>query len=144
MFLYAHTGKVSNPATRLMYGSTIGCFKIGPMTGKDRKNSTMVPKKSPKRNMMPMLSTMNPMKECLVKIKAIPPKKKRVGLILVGLAKKYSARVGPMINTTPMTKRMFPMASKLESKNVMIPRMKNTTPAAVDATPYSEELVVVK
>lgn len=83
-----HTGKVSKPATRFTQGSTIGCFKIGPIIGKARKNSTMVPKKSPKRNMIPMLSIIKPMNECLVKINAMPPKKKRVGLILVGLAKK--------------------------------------------------------
>lgn len=32
------------------------------------------------------------------------------------------------------------MARRLESKNVMMPRKKNTTPAAVDATPYSDWL----
>lgn len=37
-----------------------------------------------------------------------------------------------------MTKRMLPMASKPESKKVMIPSRKNTTPAAVEATPYSD------
>ena len=48
---------------------------------------------------------------------------------------------GPMISTTPITNKMFPIASKLESKKVKIPRMKNKTPAAVVPTPYSGKLV---
>lgn len=80
---------------------------------------------------------MNPMKECLNKIKVMPPKKNIVGLIFVGLAKKYMVLVGPIMRITPITKRRFPMAKRLESKKVKIPRMKNTTPAAVSTTPYS-------
>lgn len=120
-----------------MYGSMAGCFKIGPMIGKDLKNRTIVPKKSPNKNIMPTLSTINPINECLVKINAMPPKKNKVGLIFVGLAKKYIALDGPMIKITPMTKRMLPIARRLESKKVIMPKKKNTTPAAVDATPYS-------
>lgn len=113
-----------------------GCFKIGPIIGKDLRNSTIVPKKSPKRNKIPMDSTPNPMKECLVKMRMMPPKKKSVGFIFVGRAKKYIVLDGPIISTTPMMNKMLPIASKLESKNVTMPRRKNTTPAAVDATPY--------
>lgn len=124
-----------------MYGSIAGCFKIGPMIGNDLRNSTMVPKKSPKRNKIPTDSNPNPMKECFIKIRKIPPKKKRVGLIFVGRAKKYIVLEGPIMSTTPIMNKMLPIASKLESKNVTMPRRKNTTPAAVDATPYSMKLV---
>lgn len=100
------------------------------------KNWTMVPKKSPNKERMPTPSTIKPMKECLNKMRVIPPKKKIVGLIFVGLAKKYMVLVGPMIKTTPMTNKMLPIAKRLESKKAKIPRRKKTTPAAVDTTPY--------
>ncbi|GEQ67293.1 hypothetical protein JCM33374_g957 [Metschnikowia sp. JCM 33374] len=114
---------------------------MGPITGNDLRNRTIVPKKSPKRNKIPTDSTANPMKERFIKMRMMPPKKKSVGFILVGRAKKYMVRAGPMISTTPIINKMFPIASKSESKNVNIPRMKKTTPAAVDATPYSAMLV---
>lgn len=61
---------------------------MGPMMGNDRKNSTMVPKKSPKRKRIPTDSTAKPTNERFIKINVMPPKKNNVGLILFGLAKK--------------------------------------------------------
>lgn len=116
----------------------MGCFKRGPITGKERKNRTMVPKKSPKRYKIPTASTLKPMNEYFNNMRQIPEKKNKVALIFVGRAKKYMVRDGPMMSTTPIMKRMLPMARRLASKKVMTPKKKNTTPAAVEATPYSE------
>lgn len=97
----------------------------------------MVPRKSPNKDKMPMPSMRKPINRCFRRIKRIPPKKNNVGFIFVGLAKKYTVLVGPMIKTTPRTNKMLPIAKRLESKKVITPRRKRTTPAAVAPTPYS-------
>lgn len=107
------------------------------MIGKFLKNSTNVPKKSPNRYNMPTDSSAKPINDRLIRIKRIPPKKKSVALIFVGRAKKYTARAGPIIKTTPITKRKFPIASNAESKKAKMPKKKKKTPAAVEPTPYS-------
>lgn len=97
----------------------------------------MVPKKSPKSPKMPKLSTMNPTNDHFIKINTIPNAKQSVPRILVGLVKNVTVLCGPIINTNPITKRMFPRARRPESKNVMMPKRKKIKPPAVKPTPNS-------
>lgn len=69
----------------------------------------------------------------------IPNTKHTVPLSFWGRVKNATVFFGPMMSTKPITKRMFPRASKLESKNASTPKMKKSTPAAVKPTPNSAE-----
>lgn len=125
------------PANRSMVGAMTGLLKTSPTYGIDRKNCTMVPKKSPKRPKMPKLSTMNPINERFMRINTMPSPKNTVPLILVGRVKNVTVRWGPMIKINPMTKRMLPKAKSPLSKKVKTPKVKNKNPAAVKPTPNS-------
>lgn len=103
----------------------------------DRKNWTMVPKKSPNNPKIPKLSNTNPTNDRFIKINKIPTAKHNVPLILVGRVKNVTVRCGPIINTNPMMKRMLPKARNPESKKAMMPKMKKKIPAAVNPTPNS-------
>lgn len=103
----------------------------------DLKNVTIVPKKSPNNPRIPKLSMMNPMKLLFIKINKIPNPKNTVPLILVGLVKKVIVLWGPIIKIIPITNNMLPSAKNPESKNVIIPKIKNRTPKLVNPTPNS-------
>lgn len=134
--MVVYNGKTLTPAIRSITGATAGWFKMGPITGKDLKNCTIILKKSPNKFKIPNNSTINPVNVHLKKsINTIPVKKHNEPLLLDGLLKKTRVLFGPMISTRPMINRIFPKASKALSKNVKIPKVKNKKPPNVNATP---------
>lgn len=78
----------------------------GPITGIFLAKPAMVPRKSPKRTMMPYSSTQKPMSGHLNKMSARPPKKAAVPLALFFRAKKRSVFCGPIMIVRPMRKRI--------------------------------------
>lgn len=100
-----------------------------------------MPKKSPNNPKIPKLSIINPKKDLFMRIKMIPKQKQKVPLNLFGLLKNEIVRCGPIINTSPITKRMLPNARNAESKNANMPNMKKKNPPAVKPTPNSKKEV---
>lgn len=80
-----------------MYGPTIGMLRAKP---------AMVPRKSPKRTMMPYASMRNPIMVHRRRISAKPTKKAAVPLSFCFRAKKRRVFCGPMMMVRPMRKRI--------------------------------------
>ncbi len=62
------------------------------MYGIERKNCTIVPKKSPNKPKIPKLSTTKPMKDHFNKMSTIPRQKQNVPRSLLGLLKNAIVR----------------------------------------------------
>ena len=105
------------------------------MKGNDRKNCTRVAKNSPNKAKIPKVSTMNPKKECFVKMRMIPMRNAIVPRIFRGLVKKYRVFWVPMMRKIPMMKRMLAIAKNAASKKDTTPRKKRNAPAVVKKTP---------
>lgn len=78
----------------------------GPTTGTFLANAAIVPRKSPKRTMIPYSSTRKPINGQRSKIRASPPKKAAVPFIFCLRAKNRRVLAGPMITVRPMRKRI--------------------------------------
>lgn len=85
--IYSYTGSTLIPASLSTTGATAGCDRIGPTIGKDLRNCTATPKKSPNRPMMPSDSIKNPMKVHLERINNTPSTKKNDPRLLFGRVK---------------------------------------------------------
>lgn len=136
-FIIDYTGSILIPASLSTIGATTGCDSTGPITGKDLKNCTITPKKSPNNPTIPRDSSKNPTNVHFIRISSTPNTKNIVPRLLAGLVKKIYVFCGPMINKTPIRNRILPNASKARSKNVKTPKTKNKNPPKVKATPNS-------
>lgn len=136
-FIIDYTGSILIPASLSTIGATTGCDNTGPITGKDLKNCTITPKKSPNKPTIPRDSTRNPTNVHFIRISSTPNTKNIDPRLLAGLVKKIYVFCGPMINKTPIRNRILPNASKARSKNVKTPKTKNRNPPKVKATPNS-------
>lgn len=132
-----YTGRTLTPASLSTTGAITGWESIGPMIGIDLRNWTITPKKSPKSPTIPSDSIIKPRNVCFISIKRIPKTKKMDPRLLFGLEKNIKVFWVPMINMTPIRKRIFPRASRARSKKVKMPITKNRNPPKVNATPNS-------
>lgn len=134
---FLQTGSTDTPAIRSSTGAIAGCESTGPMTGMDRSNWRITPKKSPNSPIIPSDSTMNPTKVHLHRIMKMPTTRKMVPRLLVGLVKNLTVFCGPIISSTPSRNKMFPTAKSALSKKVKIPKRKNRHPPNVNTAPNS-------
>lgn len=132
-----YNGSIFTPAILSTTGATNGCDNNGPIIGIDLKNWTTTPKKSPNNPNIPIVSMMNPVNVHLERIIKTPRVKQMEPRLLLGLVKKTTVFLGPMINMTPLKNKMLPNANNARSKRVNTPRMKQRNPAKVNTTPNS-------
>ena len=104
----------------------------------DLRNWTIVPKKSPNKPKIPMLSIIKPMKDFFINMNIMPTQKQIEPRILVGLVKNVVVLWGPIMKINPITNKIFPKAKKPESNSVSTPNRKKKSPPAVKPTPNSE------
>lgn len=85
-----HTGNTLMPANLSITGAITGFDNKGPMIGKDLKNWTIIPKKSPNSPIIPRDSTRKPIKVHFIRIINIPRLKKKEPRLFVGLEKNIT------------------------------------------------------
>lgn len=100
----------------------------------------MIPKKSPNKPKIPIVSTINPVNVHLERIIKIPMVKQIEPRLLLGLVKNTTVFFGPIINITPLKNKILPNANSARSKKVNIPKIKHKNPANVKTTPNSTKI----